>query len=113
MALHELLAEEFTSFQLGRCAGRTNYNDMAGSFIRLKKIIDAIHQWIFRSYHYHVYLLFDACLPDCRKIIDSYRQVGAQCRRSRVTGRYPELAAVRTGGYFPGQRMFATTGTED
>jgi hypothetical protein len=82
---------------------------MAGSFIRLEKIIDSIHQRFFRTYHEHINTFLNAFLPDRRKIIDTYRQVGAQCRRSRVTGRYPELAAVRTGSYFPGQRMFSST----
>ena len=54
MALHEALCKVLTAFEHGTRLRRTDNGNVACACVLPEIVVYSAHQWVFRTYHYHV-----------------------------------------------------------
>ena len=86
MTLHETFGKFFTSFENSTCFRRADNWDVCQSFIVFEEIVYSFYQWIFRTYHYHVDVVFYHKLFDGIKIVGFNSYVFAYFECTGISG---------------------------
>ena len=71
VSLHESLGEIFAALQYGTGFRWPDDGNPLGARIVLERVVNAIHQWVFRAYYHHVNLPFNGKVFQFVELVDA------------------------------------------
>ena len=103
VTLHESLGEILRAFEYGTSLRRTDDGHILGTLIGFQIVVDALYQWIFRTYHHHVDVFSHHELLDDLEVVSFHGNVGATVAGTCITWCDVQFLTLLTLSDFPSQ----------